>query len=258
MKLELAKKSALVTGARAGLGAAVVRDLAARGAAVGVGVRKKGDGEKTVAAVLESGGTAREIVLDVAENDAAMRAVSECESAFGRLDILVNNAGVIQPIGAIPEVPPEAFARCLQVNLVGAYALTRAAWPALKKSGGRIVNVLSGASRTALIGWPAYCASKAGLLMLTRSTDLEGKPQGIRCFGFAPGLVDSDMQQVIRESGVNEVSQLPRSALAPPEIAARAVAWLAAGDADDLAGQYSDVRDPDLRRRAGLEAMEAE
>ena len=254
MKLKLANKSALVTGARAGLGAAIVRALAEGGASVGVGVRKKGDGEETAAAALEAGGQAREIVLDVADNDAAARAVAECAAAFGGLDILVNNAGVIQPIGAIAEVPPEEFARNLQVNVVGAYALTRAAWPHLKKSGGRIVNVLSGASRLALIGWPAYCASKAALLMLTQSTDLEGRPGGIRCFGFAPGVVDTDMQQVIRESGVNEVSKIPRSALAPPEIPARAIAWMAAGEADDLAGQYSDVRDPDLRRRAGLGA----
>ena len=248
-------KVALITGARAGLGAAVAVALARDGAKVCVGVRKKGDGEKTVAAVSECGGQAREIALDVSDFAAAGRAVAECESAFGQLDILVNNAAVIHPIGAIPETAPEEFAKCLQVNVTAPFALIRAAWPALKKSRGRIVNILSGASRKALFGWPAYCASKAALLMLTQSVDLEGKPEGVRCFGFAPGLVDTDMQQVIRDSGVNEVSQLPRSALAPPEVPARAAAWLASGEADDLAGQYSDVRDPDLRRRAGLEAQ---
>lgn len=252
------EKAALVTGARAGLGGAIARALAmdgtGAGVGVGVGVRRKGDGESTVAAIAAAGGTAREILWDAADNAAAARAAAECEAAFGRLDVLVNNAGAIEPIGALAEIAPEEFARNLQVNVVGAFALTRAAWPLLEKSGGRVVNILSGAARTALFGWPAYCASKAALLMLTRSVDLEGKPKGIRCFGFAPGLVDTDMQRVIRESGVNEISRLPRSALAPPAAAARAVAWLASGEADDLAGEYSDIRDPELRRRAGLAA----
>ena len=248
-----AEKIALVTGARAGLGAAVCRALAKDGATVAAGVRKKGDAEKVVADIAAAGGRAREVVLNVADFDECGRAVAECESVFGRLDILVNNAATIHPIGAIAETSPEDFAACLRVNVAGAFALTRAAWPPLAKARGRIVNILSGASRTALLGWPAYCASKAAALMLTQSADLEGKPAGIRCFGFAPGLVDTDMQQVIRDSGVNEISKLPRSALAHPDIPAKAIAWLVSGEADDLAGQYSDVRDPELRRRAGLE-----
>jgi len=169
---------------------------------------------------------------------------AECERVFGGLDILVNNAGAIHPIGAAAETAPEAFEACLRVNVTGAFSLARAVWPLLKQSGGRIVNILSGASRQPLAGWSAYCASKSALLMLTRSLDLEGEPEGIRCFGFAPGLVDTKMQRAIRQSGVNEISRLSRSALTHPDIPAQAVAWLASGDADDLAGQYVDVRDP--------------
>lgn len=246
-------KSALVTGARTGLGAAIARALAKDGVAVGVGVRKKGDGAKTVAEISAAGGNAREIILDVGESGAAKRAVEECASAFGGLDILVNNAAVIEPIGAISKTPPEDFARNLHINMVGAFALINAAWPLLKESRGRIVNIISGASRAALLGWASYCSSKSALLMLTQCADLEGKPEGVRCFAFAPGLVDTAMQETIRESGVNEVSKLPRSALAHPDIPARAAAFLASGEADDLAGQYADVRDPDLRARAGLD-----
>ena len=185
---------------------------------------------------------------------AAARAVFECEFAFGQPDILVSKAAMMQPIGAIPETPPEEFAKRLQANVTGPFALIRAAWPLLQKSQGRIVNVLSGASRMALFGGPMCYASKAALLMLTRSVDLEGKPRGIRRFGFAPGLVDTGMRQVMRDSGVNEVSQLPRFALSPPEIPARAIARLASSQADDLAGQYSGARDSDRQKRAGLEA----
>ena len=253
MTKTLAGKTSLITGARAGLGAAIACALAEDGSAVALGVRNKGDSEETASKISGAGGHAREIVLDVAENDAPDRAAAECESVFGRLDILVNNAATINPIGAISDISPADFARNLHINVVGAFALIRATWPLLKKSRGRIVNILSGASRTALFGWPAYCASKSALLMLTQSADLEGKPEGIRCFGFAPGLVDTAMQETIRRSGVNDVSQLPRSALSPPDIPARAVAWLASGEADDFAGQYADVRDSNLRARAGLE-----
>lgn len=249
---KLLGKTALVTGARTGLGAAIARTLAADGAAVGVGVRKAGDGAEVLKEISAAGGQAREIALDVAEDGAPARAVAECEAAFGGVDVLINNAGVIDPIGAIADISPEDFARALRINVTGCFAMIHAAWSPLKKSRGRIVNILSGASRKALFGWPAYCSSKAAMLMLTRAVDLEGRPEGMRCFGFAPGSVDTNMQQKIRDSGINEISKLPRSALGHPDVPARAVAWLVGGEADDLAGEYCDVRDPDLRARVGL------
>lgn len=250
--MKAAPKSALVTGARGGIGAAVVRALAAQGMAVGVGVRRKGDGKDSVKAAVAAGGQAAEIVLDLSEDGAPERAVAKCEAAFGGLDILVNNAGAIEPIRAIPDIEPSEFALNLKVNVVGAFALARASWPMLRKSRGRILNILSGASRTPFAGWSAYCASKAAMLMLTESLDMEGRAEGIRCFGFAPGVVDTDMQGVIRASGVNHISQLPREALAHPDIPGKAAAWLVSGEADDLAGQYVDISDPHLRQRSGL------
>ena len=118
--------------------------------------------------------------------------------------------------------------------------------------GARIINLVSGASNRPLFGWAAYCASKAGLLMLSRSADLEGAPVGIRCFAFAPGLVDTAMQGSIRLAAINEVSDIPREKLAPPELPAGIIAWLASGAADDLAGQYIDIRQEGLLTRAGL------
>ena len=88
--------------------------------------------------------------------------------------------------------------------------------------------------------------------MLTRSVHMEYGDQGIRIFGFAPGVVDTDMQGAIRASGINPVSKLPRTSLAPPEEPARAIAWLCTPAADALAGQELDIRAPDLRAAAGL------
>jgi NAD(P)-dependent dehydrogenase (short-subunit alcohol dehydrogenase family) len=92
--------------------------------------------------------------------------------------------------------------------------------------------------------------------MLTRSIHLEYGGQGIRCFGFAPGVVDTDMQGSIRASGINPVSQIPRENLAPAHEPARAIAWLCTPAADALAGQELDVRNPDLRKSVGLRALE--
>ncbi len=88
--------------------------------------------------------------------------------------------------------------------------------------------------------------------MLTKSVHLEYGAQGIRVFGFAPGVVDTEMQVAIRASGINPVSQIPRASLAPPDQPGQAIAWLCTPAADPLAGQELDIRAPDLRAAAGL------
>ena len=114
------------------------------------------------------------------------------------------------------------------------------------------VNVSSGAASRPLEGWSAYCAGKAGLAMLTRSLHLELGERGVRAYGLRPGVVDTDMQGVIRASGVNEVSRLRREELASVEGPARAIAYLCEPAAADLAGAEVDIRDGTFRGRAGV------
>jgi NAD(P)-dependent dehydrogenase (short-subunit alcohol dehydrogenase family) len=121
------------------------------------------------------------------------------------------------------------------------------------RGGGTIVNLSSGAARNAMEGWSAYCSGKAGLAMLTQCVAKEYGDRGIRAFGFAPGVVDTDMQVSIRASGINPVSQIPRENLAPPEEPGWAIAWLCTPEADALAGQEVDIRHESFRRAAGLE-----
>lgn len=248
----LAGQVALVTGARHGIGAAAALALADGGAAVIVSGRREGDCAGVVSAIVARGGDAADMALDLGATGAIRQRVDAAAAAFGRLDIVVNNAGVIEPMAPIAALEPADFDHAMRINVTGPAAVIAAAWGHFG-AGGRVINVLSGAALNPLAGWAAYCSSKAALLMLTRACDLEGAPQGIRCFGLAPGLVDTAMQAKIRAARINAISDIPQSKLSGPEAAARAIAWLASGAGDAHAGTMIDVRDEAIRKAAGLD-----
>jgi NAD(P)-dependent dehydrogenase (short-subunit alcohol dehydrogenase family) len=122
----------------------------------------------------------------------------------------------------------------------------------IERKRGDIINVSSGAAIRPLDGWSGYCAGKAGLAMLTRSIDLEHREAGIRVFGFQPGTTDTDMQVIIRASGINPVSKIPREQLTPVAHPARAIVYLCTAEANDLVGKEFSLRDDEFRRRIGL------
>ena len=247
-------KVALVTGARAGLGAATAEALARAGATVIACGRNDGDCASVVERIAKDGGRAFDFPLDMAAIAAIPQRIAAALALAGGIDILVNNAATIEPMAALADLDPLAFDAAMTVNVSGPAALTTALWPHFaSRNGGRIINIVSGASNQPLHGWAAYCASKAALLMLTRSTELEGAARGIRGFAFAPGLVDTGMQANIRAAKINDISNIPRENLSPPQRPARIVAWLASGEGDDLAGAYVDIRQDGLTRRAGLD-----
>jgi NAD(P)-dependent dehydrogenase (short-subunit alcohol dehydrogenase family) len=243
--MTLTGKTALVTGGNRGIGLATVRALAEAGAQVHFTARSAAN---IAAALRDLGEVAATGHLENMTDRDAMATL--LDQGF---DILVNNAAVIGPIGRILDISAEDWATSIDINLTSAFHATqRALAQMVAKGGGTIVNISSGAAHRPQEGWSAYCAGKAGLAMLTRSVHMEYADQGIRIFGFAPGVVDTDMQGAIRASGLNPVSKLPRSGLAPPEEPAKAIAWLCTPAADALAGQELDVRSPDLRAAAGL------
>ena len=241
-----------IVGASRGIGAATATAFFEAGYRVALSARSL-DACADLASALDPGGTrAQAFRVDVGDFATVDAAADQVMQAFGRIDVLINNAGVIEPIAAFGAADPGAWGRSIQINLVGAYAAIRAALPALRNGRGCVINVSSGAAGNPLEGWSAYCAGKAGLAMVTRSLALEEAGAGLRVFGFRPGVVDTEMQVTIRASGVNRVSQLKRTDLAPPEEPARFMVWLASGDADDLSGGEIDIRQPELRVRAGL------
>ena len=244
-------KVIIVTGASRGIGSAAATALAASGATVVLTAR---DGKLTEEVARSIGGKASARACDVADYAAFAGLVAETKSRFGRIDALVNNAGVIEPIAPIAESDPAEWARNVAINLTGAYHAIRAVLPVmLEAGGGTIVNVSSGAAIRPLEGWSAYCSAKAGLHMLTRAVALETAGRGIRVFGFQPGTTDTDMQVLIRASGINPISQIPRENLIPVAHPAAAIVYLCTSAADDLNGQEFSLRDEPFRARLNLD-----
>ncbi|MEM6743942.1 MAG: SDR family oxidoreductase, partial [Pseudomonadota bacterium] len=234
-------------------GAATARELARRGASVLLTARSRGDIDAVAAEIADLGGKAEAMVCDVADFGQVQAAATHALAAFGRLDVLVNNAGAIEPIAALAEADVAAWGASIDVNLKGVFHGLRAALPVMIGAGsGVVVNVSSGAATGPMEGWSAYCAGKAGALMLTRAAHKEAGPAGVRVIGLSPGTVATQMQRTIKASGVNPVSALAWEDHISPEDAAAAVAWLCTPDAAEFDGTDVSLRAPEIRARAGL------
>ncbi|MEL6871748.1 MAG: SDR family oxidoreductase, partial [Pseudomonadota bacterium] len=225
---QLNGKVAIITGASRGIGEAAARHLASLGVAVVLNARS-GDAINRIADEISgAGGQAIAVPGDVARYEDVSRTVNEAVSKFGRLDLLVNNAGMIEPIARIEDSDPAAWSHVVDINLKGIYYGLRAAIPEMMKSGGgTVINISSGAATGALEGWSHYCATKAGVLSLTRCGHKEFADHGIRVVGLSPGTVATEMQVQIKASGINPVSELDPSVHIPAEWPAKAIAWLA-------------------------------
>ncbi|MGA3399384.1 MAG: SDR family oxidoreductase [Acetobacteraceae bacterium] len=249
----LAGKVVIVTGAGRGIGAAAAAALGKAGASLVLAARDAAQIDTVAQAITRDGGAAVALACDVSDWNAVQRLVAGAQQRFGKIDALINNAGVIEPIAVTAESDPAVWARSIEINLIGAYYAIRAVLPPmLAAGGGTIVNVSSGAAHNPLEGWSAYCSGKAGLAMLTRQIALEHAAQGIRVFGFQPGTTDTEMQVIIRASGINPISKIPRENLTPVAHPAAAIVYLCTGAADDLAGKEFSLRDEAFRSRLNL------
>lgn len=188
--MRLEGKSAIVSGAGSGMGAATAKLFAAEGASVVVADVDEVGGQETVDAITAAGGTAQFLRTDVTADEDWQAAVQVAERDYGKLDILVNNAGLSSSAFEDP-MDLEGWDAIIGVNATGVFLGTRAALPAMRRAGGgSIVNMSSilgfvGADN----GHPAYSASKGAVRLLTKSTAVNYGPEGIRANSVHPGFM---------------------------------------------------------------------
>jgi NAD(P)-dependent dehydrogenase (short-subunit alcohol dehydrogenase family) len=198
------RRVAVITGASRGLGAGLAEAFAARGMALGLCAR-------TLPPVPD-GATAVSRSLDVAEPGALASFATEVVDGLGPITLWINNAGVLAPIGPLAEADPDALGHLVAVNVTGVLWGSRvfARHVRSRPGEGVLVNITSGAATTPYEGWAAYSASKAAVDQATEVVALEEADHGLRAYAVAPGLVDTDMQALIRSTDRRDLPSVDR------------------------------------------------
>ncbi len=192
--MDLTDKVAVITGASRGLGAGLAARFLERGLKVGVCARHRPalDGDDTRLLTQAA---------DVTDYAAMAQLCADVVARFGRVDLWINNAGLLAPIGPLRDNDPDAFALNIQVNVTGVFNGSRAFIRHVRERGGDgvLLNISSGAARNAYAGWSAYCAGKAAVDRMSEAIALEEAGSGLRVHAVAPGIIDTDMQAMIRD-----------------------------------------------------------
>ena len=192
-------RTAFISGASRGIGAALAERAAELGMKLVLCSRS--------APVLPESDDVLSRQADVRDAEALDAIVAEAESRFGKIDVWINNAGVLDPIAKVREIDAEAFRQHIDINLWGVFLGAKAYVGHLRRrlaersagsEFGVLLNMSSGAAWNAYEGWGPYCASKAGVARLSEVLALEEAEIGLRVHSVAPGIVDTDMQSLIR------------------------------------------------------------
>lgn len=241
--MNLNGKTALVTGASRGIGRQIALTLAGYGAVVIVNYNGSAQkAEAVVKEIEENGGTAEAVQCDVSEYDKAQELISGIVKKYGRLDILVNNAGITRD-NLIMKMSEEDFDAVVSTNLKGAFnCIKHVSRQMLKQKGGRIINISSVSGVIGNAGQANYCASKAGVIGLTKSVARELGSRGITANAVAPGFIKTEMTEGLPDS-VKEAmgEQIPLKRFGETADVAEAVAFLASDAASYITGQVISV-----------------
>jgi len=186
----LAGRTALITGAGHGQGAAAARLFASEGAAVAVADIRADAAARVVDEIESAGGRALAIVADVADEADDERMVGETVAAFGGVQILYNNAAILIP-GTVEELDLERWTRQFAVNVTGQFLCAKHSVPHLKRDGGVIINTASTAGVVGEAGMAGYCATKGAVVNLTRAMALDYARDGVRVNCICPGWVET-------------------------------------------------------------------
>ena len=237
------KKVALVTGSSRGIGRAVAHQLAHEGYAVCINyIERKDKADELVVQLQSEGCEAIAVQADVADRSAVNAMVKKTEEAFGPVTLLVNNAGVAGQ-ALFQDVTEEMWNRYFSVNLNGMRHTIQAVLPGmLHEKAGAIVNISSIWGQHGASCEVTYSCTKHAIIGLTRSLAMELAPSGIRVNCVAPGVINTDMVQVLGQETLRDLAQhTPLGRLGTPEDIAHAVAYLASDKASFVTGQVLAV-----------------
>ena len=236
---DLTGKAALVTGASGGIGVAIARVLHAQGASVGVhGTRA----ERLAELVEELGERAHALPADLGDRDAVIQLAKDATAALGQVDILVNNAGITSD-GLFVRMSDGDWDRVIEVNLTATFRLTRElVYPMMRRRQGRVVNMTSVVGVTGNPGQANYCASKAGMIGMSKSLAQEIAPRGVTVNCVAPGFIKTPMTDALNDKQKDTIlANVPSKRLGTVDEIAAAVAWLASDEAAYVTGQTLHV-----------------
>ena len=250
----LTGRTALVTGAGSGIGAAIAEELARAGAFVLVQDLRLDAAHLVVTRIQEAGGSAAAMGGDISNPDDVQAIVSALLQAQGRIDILVNNAGV-QHVAPLDTYPLAQWQRLLGVLLTGPFLLTQAVLPSMRQQQwGRIITIASVNGKRGDPGKVAYCAAKHGVLGLTRVAALETATDGITVNAICPGLVDTPFiqNQLAGLASVHDLEEeevidrfflpmIPQQRMLDPSEIATMARYLASEEARGITGQAINV-----------------
>jgi len=236
-------RTAFVTGASRGIGRAIAVQLGSTGSRVACCYSSDAAGaDETCGAVVDAGGEAHAVAVDVTEADSVDAAFTEVEEKLGPVEILVNNAGVTAD-GLVARMRDEQWATVLQTNLTGAFHTIRRATPKMMRGRwGRIINISSVSGHTGAPGQANYSAAKAGLVGLSRAVARELASRGITCNVVAPGPIVTAMTEGMPAEwhGIMEAT-VPLGRLGTPEEVAAVVGFLASDAAGYVTGAVVPV-----------------
>ncbi|MCD8365222.1 MAG: 3-oxoacyl-[acyl-carrier-protein] reductase [Clostridiales bacterium] len=235
----LENKIALVTGAGTGIGRKIAITLASEGAYVIVNYIEpvKESAEEVVNTIRSEGGQAEAYMCWVNDFTAVEEMIKTLIKKLGRIDILVNNAGITRD-DLLMRMSEQAFDAVIDTNLKGSFNTMRhIARPMLKQKGGSIINISSVSGITGNPGQMNYCASKAGIIGMTKSMARELASRNIRVNAVAPGFIDTDMTKAMTDSAKEAgIAQVPLGRMGQPQDIANAVAFLASDKASYITG----------------------
>lgn len=205
-QLTLAAKTAIVTGAGSGIGRAIATLFASAGAAVLCADINFTKAEDTAQTIARAGGRALAQRCDVSLEADARAAAAAAQSAFGRIDILVNAAATDDPNGTVIDIEPAVWRQVFDVNVMGAYLMSRAVLPTMVAAGGgNIIHIASQLGRVAAPARAAYCASKGAIIQLAKAMAVDHAAQNIRVNSLSPGAIET--QRLVLRFGDMETAR---------------------------------------------------